>query len=438
MEIQGTGSRFVCYLAILVCICCLWSGPAMAGTKVLSGSPVLSATVSGANEFSPGTETTIPVVIQNSGLIEFEFTYPTTLTPADLPNTAKLMTLTLSPGDAPVTILSDPQMVGDLPGGDQMMVHFRSRIAPDAPAGSYNLPLMVHYTYLAHADQYGQDSLQYYYQTKDVTLDLPIQIKPEILLDVVSLDTGQIPVGAEGFVTVGLRNQGHENGTDAVLVLAPAPNSPVQPSVGSVYIGDFPAGSVVTVPFKVAVSANGEAQNYPVNLTVQYKDQNGNFIVSAPVVIGIPVSARIAFDVVSPPPEVTPGGQHLLTVEYKNAGSSTVYSAEARIYAIDPFTTSDDTSYLGTLEPGETGTAVFEVTVDSAATVKSYSLDSEIRYRDALDNDQVSLRIPVPVSVVAPTGFQALLASPGIIAVIIIGVIALIFILRTRWKKRRS
>jgi hypothetical protein len=239
-------------------------------------------------------------------------------------------------------------------------------------------------------------------------------------------------------VTVELRNQGHENGTDAVLVLAPAPNSPVQPSVGSVYIGDFPAGSVVIVPFKVAVSANGEAQNYPVNLTVHYKDQNGNFIVSAPVVVGIPVSPRIGFDVVSPPPEVTPGGQHLLYVEYRNTGSSTVYSAEARIYAVDPFTTSDDTSYLGTLEPGETGTAVFEVTVDTAATVKNYSLDSEIRYRDALDNDQVSLRIPVPVSVIAPTGFQALLASPGIIAVIVIGIIVLIFILRTRWKKRRS
>jgi hypothetical protein len=410
----------------------------MAGTKVLSGNPVLSATISGANEFSPGTETTIPVVIQNSGLIEFEFTYPTTLTPADLPNTAKLMTLSLTPGDAPLTILSDPQMVGDLPGGDQMMVHFRARIAPDAPAGTYNLPLMIHYTYLAHADQYGQDSLEYYYQTKDVALDLPIQIKPEILLDVVSIDTGHIPVGAEGFVTVKLRNKGHENGTDAVLMLAPAPNSPVQPAVGSVYIGDFPAGSDVTVPFKVAVSANGEAQDYPLNLTVQYKDQNGNFVFSAPVVVGIPVSPRISFDVISPPPEVTPGGQHLLTVEYKNTGSSPVYSAEARIYAVDPFTTSDDTSYLGTLAPGETGTAVFEVTVDSSATVKAYSLDSEIRYRDALDNDLVSLRIPVPVSVVAPTGFQALLANPGIIAAIIIGIIVLILVLRTRWKKRRS
>jgi len=436
--IQGIGPRFVCYLAMLVCICSLCSIPALAGTKVLSGSPVLSATVSGANEFSPGTETPIPVVIQNSGLIEFEFTYPTTLTPADLPNTAKLMTVTLSPGSAPVTILSDPQMVGDLPGGDQMMVHFRARFAPDAPAGTYSLPLAVEYTYLSHADQYGQDSLQYYYKTRNITLDLPVLIKPEILLDVVSINTGDIPVGAEGFVTVDLKNQGHENGTDAVLVLMPAPNSPVQPSVGSVYIGNFPAGSVVTVPFKVAVSANGEAQNYPLNLTVQYKDQNGNFVASAPVVVGIPVSARIGFEVTSPPPEVTPGGKHLLTVEYMNTGSSPVYSAEARIYAVDPFTTSDDTSYLGTLAPGETGTAVFEVTVDTSATVKSYSLDSEIRYRDALDNDQVSLRVPVPVSVVAPTGFQALLARPGIIAVIVIGVVASIFILRTRWKKRRS
>jgi hypothetical protein len=424
--------------AILVCACLVMCIPAMAGTRVVSGNPELSATVAGANEFSPGTETTIPVVIQNSGLIEFEFTYSTTLTPADLPNTAKLMTVTLEPGDAPVTVLSDPQMVGDLPGGSQMMVNFRVRIAPDAASGTYNLPMKVHYTYLAHADQYGQDSLQYFYQTKDVALDLPVQIKPEIMLDVVSVDTGHITVGTEGLVTVQLRNQGHENGTDAVLILAPAPNSPVQPSVGSVYIGDFPAGSEVTVPFKIAVSANGEAQNYPMNLTVHYKDVNGNFVTSAPVVIGIPVSPKISFEVVSSVPEVTPGGQHRLIIEYRNIGSATVYSAEARIYAVDPFTTSDDTSYLGTMSPGENATAVFEVTVDSSATVKTYSLDTEIRYRDALDNDQVSDRIPVPIEVVTPMGIQALLANPAIIAVIVIGIIAVVFVVRSRMKKRRS
>ncbi|NYT21690.1 MAG: S-layer protein [Methanomicrobiales archaeon] len=410
----------------------------MAGTRVLSGSPALSATVFGANEFSPGTETIIPVVIQNSGLIEFEFTYPTTLTPADLPNTAKLMTVTLTPGEAPVTILSDPQMVGDLMGGARTMVNFKARIGPDAPAGTYTLPLMVHYTYLAHADQYGQDSLQYYYKTKDVTLDLPIQIKPEITLGVVSVDTGNITVGTEGFVTVQLQNRGHEDGTDAVLTLTPAQNSPVIPTVGSVYIGDFPAGSTATIPFKVAVSASGEAQTYPMDLAVQYKDETGNFVSSDAVVIGIPVSGKISFDVVSSPPEVTPGGQHQLTIEYRNTGSAPVYSAQARIYTVDPFTTGDDTSYLGPMAPGESSTAVFEVTVDSSATVKTYSLDSEIRYRDALDNDQISDRITVPVSVIAPTGFQAVLAHPGFIAAVVLGAGVLVIVWRLRWKKRRS
>jgi hypothetical protein len=428
---------FARYLAVLVCIGCMLLAPAMAGTKFISGSPTLSATVAGANEFSPGTETTLPVVLQNSGLIEFEFTYPTTLTPADLPNTAKLMTVTLFAGDAPVTILSDPQMVGDLMGGDQMTVNFKVRFDPDAQSGTYNLPLAIQYTYLYYADQYGQDTLQYFYKTTDVTLDLPIRIKPEILLDVVAVDPGHITVGTEGFVTVQLQNTGNENGTDAVLMLTPAPNSPVQPSVGSVYIGDFSKDSIVTVPFKVAVSSSGEAQNYPMNLTVYYKNENGNFVYSDPVVIGIPVYKKISFEVVSPPPEVTPAGHHLVTVVYKNTGSSPVYSAQARIYAVDPFTTSDDTSYLGTMIPGETRSAVFDLTVDSSATVKNYSLDSEIRYRDALDNDQISDRITVPITVVAPTGIAALLANPWIIAVIVIVVLAAIYLL-IRWRKRKS
>lgn len=434
---NGMHSRIITILAV-VSICTVCAVPAMAGTRYMSGSPELSAAVSGANEFSPGTEATIAVAIQNSGLIEYEFTYPTTLTPADMPNTAKLMTLTLTPGDAPVTILSDPQMVGDLKGGSQMTVNFKVRFDPDARAGRYSLPLLVHYTYLAYADQYGQDALQYFYKTKDVTLNLPIDVQPEIQLAVISVDCGHITVGTEGFVTVTLQNNGHENGTDAVLMLSPAPNSPVRPSVGSVYIGDFPAGSTVTVPFKVSVSADGEAQEYPMDLSVYYRNENGNFVYSDLVVIGIPVYAKIRFVVISSPPEVAPGGERLLSIEYENAGSATVYSAQARIYAVDPFTTSDDTAYIGTLAPGESGTAVFEVTVQSAATEKTYSLDSEIRYRDALDNDQVSDRITIPVSVVAPTGIVAFLTNPVVIGIIVIAILVAAVLLRTYTKRRRS
>ena len=69
--------------------------PASAGERVVSGSPELTAAILGANEFFPGEDVMIPVIIRNSGLIQYEYTYPTTLTPRDLPNTAKLMLVTL-------------------------------------------------------------------------------------------------------------------------------------------------------------------------------------------------------------------------------------------------------------------------------------------------------------------------------------------------------
>ncbi|MEN6516889.1 MAG: LPXTG cell wall anchor domain-containing protein, partial [Methanospirillum sp.] len=55
---------------------------------------------------------------------------------------------------------------------------------------------------------------------------------------------------------------------------------------------------------------------------------------------------------------------------------------------------------------------------------KQYGLDSEVRYRDALDNSQISDTMKVPISVTASGGMGALLTSPivlAIIAIIVIG-----------------
>ncbi|MEN6340954.1 MAG: S-layer protein, partial [Methanospirillum sp.] len=57
-----------------------------------------------------------------------------------------------------------------------------------------------------------------------------------------------------------------------------------------------------------------------------------------------------------------------------------------------------------------------------AATAKQYGLDSEVRYRDALDNSQISDTMKVPVTVTASSG--GLLGSPIVlagIAIIVIG-----------------
>jgi hypothetical protein len=425
-------------IAIIICCAGIFVSPVMAGERYISGSPDLSATIKGANEFYPATEVNVPVNIQNSGLIEYVISQPNLLTPADLPNTAKLMTVQLYAGGAPLTVLSDPQMVGDLKGGDTLLVNFKARTNPDAAAGTYILPMTVHYTFLSHADQYGQDMLQYFYETKDETLNIPLKIKPEIILQVISAEPEEVNVGTEGFVHLVLENIGNEDGTEAVVVLSPVGTSPVQPVASSVYVGDFNMRSQINLRYKVSVQDSAEPGTYPVNVVVNYKNQDGVFVTSAPAVIGIPVAGKIRFSVVSTPNQVYPGTQDVLEITYKNTGSAPVNSAQARIYTQDPFTTTDDVSYLGDMIVGETKVARFEVTVDQKATAKEYALDSEMSYRDSLDNDQVSDRIPVPVDVVNRTGILALLYNPYFIALLAVVVIVAVLLLRRMRKKRKG
>lgn len=75
--------------------------PVLGETKYIAGSPQLSATVSGINEFTPGNEEQLTVEIKNTGLNEFKFVQPGIVEPDDLPNTAKFVTVSLQPDDAP-------------------------------------------------------------------------------------------------------------------------------------------------------------------------------------------------------------------------------------------------------------------------------------------------------------------------------------------------
>ena len=116
--------------------------------------PNSAAAVSGTNEFSPGDDAVIAVRLQNSGLNEYKFVQSGIINRDDLPNTAKLITLTLGAGDSPLVIKSDPQMIGDLKGGDSILVNFNVKIPRNATFGTYDLPLNILYTYLHNADQY--------------------------------------------------------------------------------------------------------------------------------------------------------------------------------------------------------------------------------------------------------------------------------------------
>ena len=159
-----------------------------------------------------------------------------------------------------------------------------------------------------------------------------------------------------------------------------------------------------------------------------YKNKEGDFIASRTDTVGIPVGGKVDFTVISPPAEMNPGNKKIIIVEYKNTGETTVYSAQSRISAVDPFTSNDDIAYLGDIKPGGSAIASYEVTVDRAATIKEYGLDSEIRYRDALDNTYISDTMKVKINVISPTGLTAVLSNPVYISIIIAGIIGIVYL----------
>ena len=113
-SIRKKNQKTVCVYLVAVALLLLTISPVMAGEKIMTGSPELNAHIAGTNEFSPGDDVDIQVVIENTGLNQFEIVESGLITPIDQPDTAKQLTATLGAGDAPVVVKADPQIVGDL------------------------------------------------------------------------------------------------------------------------------------------------------------------------------------------------------------------------------------------------------------------------------------------------------------------------------------
>ncbi len=404
---------------VLALILSAITAPAAAGEKYLYGSPELRVAITGTNEFSPGEEATVTIRVENTGLNTVKIVRSDIVSRDDRPDTAKMAVVSLASGDAPLTTKTDPQMIGDIDGGNSATASFTIQFDEDAKGGTYTIPVSIEYTYLSSAEQHADDFIRYYYDTKVVHEDLQVVVKPDVRLLVTDIRTEAINVGTEGYVTITVQNVGSEDARSATLKIDRSEKSPLIPTDGSAFIGDFPAGTTVTRTFKVSVSTNAEPREYPLTTSVEYKDRNGRIVTTDPRTFGVITGGKIEFTAISPPAIVSPGQKTVIDVEYKNSGDATVYHATARISAVDPFTSNDDTAYLGDLAPGETAVARYILNVDSGATEKIYGLDSEIRYRDSLDNTQISKTMKVEVNVVPREGS----VPPVLIGAILIVVI---------------
>ncbi|MDG6243353.1 MAG: hypothetical protein QCH31_03015 [Methanolobus sp.] len=192
------------------------------------------------------------------------------------------------------------------------------------------------------------------------------------------------------------------------------PNTPVDIKLDTLLLGSLSAGKSLGMPagFPIKVQDNAKAGTYPLMLHISYRYQKDSAVtppygdtyywyeeMNQTMFLNIVVKEEPYFKVTDVVSELNAGNKDIIKVTYTNSGEQVARECVARISAVDPFSTTDDQAYLGDIYPGESRTALFTVKVADDATVKEYSVNSEVKYKDIQDSTRYSKGMKVPIDV---------------------------------------
>ncbi|HIH87441.1 MAG TPA: hypothetical protein HA304_06010 [Methanosarcinales archaeon] len=117
------------------------------------------------------------------------------------------------------------------------------------------------------------------------------------------------------------------------------------------------------------------------------------------LLIPVYVKASPRFEVTGISGNLVAGETHAIDVTYKNTGELTAEDATARMVVMRPLSIGQSVVRLGTMAPGESRSASFSVVANSDAVIKTYGIDSEIKYYDEQGEITISdnLEVSVPL-----------------------------------------
>ncbi|MBN2110023.1 MAG: hypothetical protein JW705_02905 [Methanosarcinaceae archaeon] len=198
------------------------------------------------------------------------------------------------------------------------------------------------------------------------------------------------------------------------------PDAPVDVRLDTLLLGSVSSGKSLGSPaaFPIKIYDDAEAGTYELKLDVSYRYQRDSAVappygdtyywyeeMDQTMYVTIVIEEEPYFRVANTGSDLQAGDRETINVTYVNNGDDTAYDCVARISVVDPFTSTDDESYLGDMGPGESGTATFEIKVADDATVKTYSINSEIKYKDGHDESHYSEGLKATVDVAPATPF---------------------------------
>lgn len=229
----------------------------------------------------------------------------------------------------------------------------------------------------------------------------------------------------------------------------------VEPTTSVQSVEELETGHTATLSYTVKIDSGTPAGNYELLLPVNYQYQANVRTVTADVInlgitdmdytreyktknetLRIPVSIKSEpkFEVTNISGSLVQGESKVVEVTYKNTRENVAKDALARIIVMSPLSTEKSIVRLGDIKPGEEKTARFEILADQEALVKTYGINSEIKYID--ENGEASFSESMKVNV--PLEATEKKFSTTGIAIILIILIALYQIVNVHRKRNQN
>ncbi|MFB6103307.1 MAG: COG1361 S-layer family protein [Haloplanus sp.] len=275
--------------------------------------------------------------------------------------------------------------------GETRTFDFAARTTDDAIVREYPLTARISYR--------DPDGIQR--TSRELTTGLTP--RPEQTFAVTNLSS-TLYVGEPGTIRGAITNTGPRTVANAALVYTSStPN--IVPDDREVALGRLEPGERRAFAFEVDVSDRAMATAQQLNLTVRYRDEQGNRQVSEPLEPSITLaSEREWLSVMPGEATFTIDSDNRMTVRVRNTERVPLRNVVARLSVDDPFTTESRVAYVTTLSPEETATLAFEITVSEDAVPAQSAVRLNVT-ADRPDGETILLdTYEVPVTVVAERG----------------------------------
>ncbi|WP_370573308.1 COG1361 S-layer family protein [Methanomethylovorans sp.] len=260
----------------------------------VDGSPDISATIIGSNEFDRGQTITLNIDLMNNGKL---FGFENDRTPEDADEiygaqtemklesavvdaTGIVASLSADPG-SPIEVKSVSQRIGSIKSGQNSLspAKFDIKIDKNAKAGEYNLYLNLSYDYQKNVQVMGPDATA---QTYDVNRwygmmvqnqTLKIIVKDQADFEIVST-TGSLFPGGEEVLIIEIKNTGEEEAKNVKVIANPS--DPLSTTDSVAFISTMTPGSTAVAKIKIKADSEAVSKVYGIDTVVRYETLEGD------------------------------------------------------------------------------------------------------------------------------------------------------------------